>query len=308
VEGREPPRWARASLLAWWCLAAALFWLAPAPPAAPLAQPESEAIFQRQLDQIAARTRRWQDSRGDLWIPWAEARGHLAIVIDDVGRELHHFEQLLALRFPLSFSVVPGGAYAAGAQLRLRGDRRRPREILLHLPAEPLDPGAMQVGPEAREQFLRVGDSPEQLRAALSAALERVPAAVGLNNHMGSRFTADRAAMDALMPVLRERGLFFLDSRTTPHSQALAAAEAAGVPALGRDVFLDHDPRPEAILAQLERAAARAREAPTVVIAHPSREVVEILRAELPRLHREGIGVYPLREILARASSENVRE
>lgn len=293
MQGREPPRWAHASLLAWWCAAAALFWLAPPPPPAPLAEPESEAIFQRQVDQTVARTRRWQDSRGDLWIPWAEARGHLAIVIDDVGGELHHFEQLLALRFPLTFSVAPGGVYAAGAQLRLRSDRRRPREILLHLP---------------REEILHVGDSPELLRAALHAALERVPVAVGVKGPAGSQLTADRAAMDALMPALRERGLFFLDAWPTPHSQALPAAAVAGVPALGRDVYLADDPRPDAILAQLERAAARAREAPTVVIAQPSREVVEVLRAELPRLHREGIGVYPLREILGRASSENVRE
>ncbi|WAS93871.1 divergent polysaccharide deacetylase family protein [Nannocystis punicea] len=289
-------------------LAAALFWLAPAPPLAPLAAAEDEAIFQRQLDETVARTRRWQDSRGDLTIPWDQARGHLAIVIDDIGRELHYFDQLLALRFPLTFSVVPGGVYAVGAQLRLRSDRRRPREILLHLPSEPLDAAKMTGGPEAREQFLRVDATADQLRAALRAALDRVPVAVGVNNHMGSRLTADRAAMDALMPELRARGLFFLDSRTTVHSQGLAAADAAGVPALGRDVFLDHDPRPNAILAQLQQAAARAREAPTVVIAHPSQEVVEALRAELPRLYRDGIGVFPLREILARRGLEKVRE
>lgn len=304
----SPPPWARASLIAWWVVAAALFWLAPAPPPAPLAAVEDEAIFQRQLDQTVARTRRWQDSRGDLWIPWEKARGHLAIVIDDVGRELHYFDQLLALRFPLTFSVVPGGVYAVGAQLRLRGDRRRPREILLHLPSEPIDPAAMRAGPEVRERFLSVDDSADELRAALRAALERVPVAVGVNNHMGSRLTADRAAMDALMPELRERGLFFLDSRTTAHSQGLAAAVAAGVPALGRHVFLDHDPRPEAILAQLHEAAARARETPTVVIAHPSQEVAEALRVELPRLHREGIGVFSLREILARGHGVKVRE
>ncbi|MDC0718534.1 divergent polysaccharide deacetylase family protein [Nannocystis bainbridge] len=302
------PRWARVSLIAWWVLAALLFWLAPAPPPAPLAAAEDEAIFQRQLDETVARTRRWQDSRGDLTIPWHQARGHLAIVIDDIGRELHHFDRLLALRFPLTFSVVPGGVYAVGAQLRLCGDRRRPREILLHLPSEPLDPDKMTAGPEAREQFLRVGASADDLRAALRAALERVPTAVGVNNHMGSRLTADRAAMDALMPELWARGLFFLDSRTTAHSQGLAAADAAGVPTLGRDVFLDHDPRPEAILAQLRQAAARAREAPTVVIAHPSQEVVEALRTELPRLHRDGIGIYPLREILARRGLDKVRE
>jgi hypothetical protein len=295
------------SLVAWWAVAGALFVAAPAPPAGPLATAEDEAIFRRQVEQTVAATGRWQDERGDLRLPWEQATGHLAIVIDDVGRELHLFDQLLALRFPLSFSVLPGAVYAAGAQLRLRGDRRRPREILLHLPCEPVDPAAMRADGEAREQFLRVGDPPEHLRGSLAAALERIPTAVGVNNHMGSRLTADRSAMDALMPVLRARGLYFLDSWTTPHSQGLAAAEAAGVRALGRDVFLDHDPRPEAILAQMRLAAARARQSPTVVIAHPSEAVVETLRAELPRLFREGIAVFPLSEVLAHRGGDKER-
>lgn len=307
MEGSELPRWGRVALVAWWCVAAVLFAVAPAPPTAPLTTGEDEAIFQRQLDQTGERVQRWQDSRGDLSIPWDDARGHLAVVIDDTGRELHLFDRLLALRFPLTFSVLPGAIYSAGVQLRLRGDRRRPREILLHLPCEPLDPAAMRAGADAREQFLRVDATAEQLRAALHAALERVPVAVGINNHMGSRLTADRAAMDALMPVLRARGLYFLDSWTTARSVGLAAADAAGVEALGRDIFLDHDLRPDAILAQLHRAAARARERPTVVIAHPSQEVVEALRAELPRLHRDGIGIYPLSEILAHQRIDKVR-
>lgn len=294
---REPAlRWS----LALWCLAAALLlWLAPPPPPPPVTTAEDEAIFQRTVDQTVEKTRRWQHERGDETIEWDQARGHLAIVIDDVGRELHLFEQLHALRFPLTFSVLPGAVYAPGAQLRLRADRRRPREILLHLPCEPEDPAKMLEGVEANERFLRVGDSPAQLQDALTAALQRVPGAVGVNNHMGSRLTASRAAMDALMPVLRARDLYFLDSRTTPHSQALAAAESAELPALGRDLFLDADPSPAAVLAQLERAAERALVRPLVVIAHPSPAVVETLREGLPRLHARGIGVYPLSELLA---------
>lgn len=294
---REPAlRWS----LALWCLGAALLlWLAPPPPPPPVTSAEDEAIFQRTVDQTVEKTRRWQQERGDQTIEWEQARGHLTIVIDDVGRELHLFEQLHALRFPLTFSVLPGAVYAPGAQLRLRADRRRPREILLHLPCEPEDPAKMLEGAEPGERFLRADDSPTQLQDALTAALQRVPGAVGVNNHMGSRLTASRSAMDALMPVLRARELYFLDSRTTPHSQALKAAEAAELPALGRDLFLDTDPSPAAVLAQLERAAERAEVRPVVVIAHPSPAVVETLREGLPRLHARGIGVYPLSELLA---------
>ena len=157
----------------------------------------------------------------------------------------------------------------------------------------------MAEGAESGERFLRAGEPPAQLQDALAEALGRVPGAVGVNNHMGSRLTAERAAMDALMPVLRARGLYFLDSRTTPRSQGLAAAEAAGLPALGRDIFLDVDPSSAAVLAQLELAAERAELRPVVVIAHPSPTVVETLREGLPRLRARGIGVYPLSELLA---------
>lgn len=288
--------------LAAWCVAAgALFLAAPAPPEPPGTTAEDEAIFQRTVDQTVEKTQRWQAERGDWTIPWDEAEGHVAILIDDVGRELHLLGQLQALPFQLSFSVLPGSVYAPGAQLRLRADRRRHRDVLLHLPCEPEDAAKMLVPPDAEESFLRVGDPPDRLREALEAALGRVPGAVGVNNHMGSRLTADRAAMDALMPVLRSRGLFFLDSWTTPGSQGLAAAEAAGVPALGRDLFLDHDPAPAAVLAQLAEAARRARDRPVVVLAHPSQAVVEVLKDGLPKLYDEGIGIYPVREILARA-------
>jgi len=297
-------RW---SLALWGLTAALLLWLAPPPPPPPVTSAEDEAIFQRTVDQTVEKARRWQQERGDQTIEWDQARGHLAIVIDDVGRELHLFEQLHALRFPLTFSVLPGAVYAPGAQLRLRADRRRPREILLHLPCEPEDPAKMVEGAEPGERFLRADDSPAQLQDALTAALQRVPGAVGVNNHMGSRLTASRTAMDALMPVLRARELYFLDSRTTPHSQALSAAEAAELPALGRDLFLDTDPSPAAVLAQLERAAEHAEVRPVVVIAHPSPAVVETLREGLPRLHARGIGVYPLSELLAHQAPQRTK-
>ena len=175
-------------------LCCALVLAAPAPPEPPAITEEAAAIMQRTTDLVVRDTRAWQRDHGDQTIPWDEAEGHLAIVIDDVGRELHLFEQLLALRHPLTFSVLPGSIYALGVQLRLRGDARRPREIMLHLPMEPGDPGMMVAGAEADEAFLLRADSPAARRAKLEAALSRVPAAVGVNNHMGSALTPDPAA------------------------------------------------------------------------------------------------------------------
>lgn len=285
-------------LLAWIVIACAAFLLVPPPPEPPAVDPQDKAIRDRMATWAVRDAEQWTVEEGDLTLPWAQAEGHLAIVIDDVGRELELFEKLLDLRFALSFSVLPGSVYAVGVQQRLQADHRRPRDVLLHLPMEPVDPAAMG-GVEIGETFLLATDSPEQLRRKLDAALTRVPAAIGINNHMGSRLTTDAAAMAAIMPVLRERELFFLDSRTNPQTVAAREAEQAGVPTISRKVFLDHEPGREAIRAALREAAAHAREQPTVAIAHPSIDLVEVLREELPRLHADKVVVYPLSRVLA---------
>jgi uncharacterized protein len=296
VAGRAWP-W---GLALWIAVACVLFVTAPPPPPKPPPTAEEIAASARATSLVVRDVQRWYAEHGDLRIPWDEAQGHLTIVIDDVGRELHVFEQLLSLRFPLTFSVLPGSVYAAGVQLRLRGDRRRPRQIMLHLPMEPLDGRLMHEGDEAREVFLRVDDSPDRLVAKLEQALRRVPTATGVNNHMGSRLSAERTAMDAIMPTLYERGLVFLDSRTTADTVAELAAREAGVPTAARHVFLDDDRSAEAIETALNEAARLARHAPTIAIGHPSVELQEVLERELPRLHEAGIGIYSLSEVMAR--------
>ena len=261
--------------------------------------------MQRAADIAAAAPKDWKRERGDLTIPWDEARGHLAIVIDDTGRELHVFEQLLSLRFPLTFAVLPGAAYTAGVQVRLQGDRRRYREVLVHLPMEPFDPTEMQTEEELRETFLRVGDTSDGLRTKTLAALDAVPLAIGVNNHMGSRLTTDRDAMDVVMETLAERELLFLDSRTTAETVAAPAASAAGLMTGSRDVFLDHEPGIEAISAALEQAATQAQSEPVVAIAHPTAEVVMVLEEALPRLREQGVGIYPLSRILLASNTSD---
>lgn len=289
------------------CFAAGVF-VAPRGPERPPYEAAEAAIADR-LTAFALRdATRWRETRGDLVVPWEDARGHLAIVIDDVGRELALHERLQGLRFRLTFSVLPGSRYTMGAQLRLVEDTRRPRDVMLHLPMEPARAEAMSEGDEAHESFLRRGDDAETLARKTRAALDAVPHAIGVNNHMGSALTTDARAMAAIMPVLRERGLFFLDSRTTAETVAATAARDAGLPTLERAVFLDHDPSEAAIEAALRDAAARSRNQPIVVIAHPSGAVVDVLERELPRLFDEGIGVYPISEVLVRTTPPVVPE
>lgn len=290
----------------WLALAIPLFWWAPRAPEAPAVTALESEVLAR-LDEIAKRdATAWQELHGDRRIPWVEANGHLAIVIDDVGRELLYTNRLLALPFPLTFSIVPGGVYADGMQARAMQDRRRYRELMLHLPMEPSTADVMHAGVERREDFLLLEDSAEQLRSKTKEAFARVPGAMGFNNHMGSGLTTDEQAMEVVMSAAIEVGAhFFLDSRTTAATRAEEVARRRGLLTGARDIFLDHDPTPAAVQSTLREAFARAKLTPTVLIAHPSAAVVSALQAGLPEAFSQGVGVYPLSELLAREAENS---
>jgi polysaccharide deacetylase 2 family uncharacterized protein YibQ len=118
---------------------------------------------------------------------------------------------------------------------------------------------------------------------------------------MGSKFTGDRGRMLIVMTALKERGLLWLDSKTTGDSAGPSAAREAGVPYVERDVFLDNTETVEAITAQLAQAVGVARSRGTAVaIGHPHDATIAALRQFLPRLQAEGVALAPLTEILKR--------
>jgi uncharacterized protein len=206
----------------------------------------------------------------------------LAIIIDDLGYDRSAADAVLALGFPLTVSVLPHLPLSSelAEEAQRRGD-----QVMLHLPMESEAGGAK---PEDIE--LRVGMSAAQVDATLAGMLETVPYAAGVNNHQGSRATADPALMQALMPALRQRGLFFIDSRTDAKTVAYDMAERAGVPAASRKVFLDDTPSREAILKQLELAARDAqRDGFTIAIGHPRPATVAALAEGVPPLDVRGI-------------------
>jgi len=210
------------------------------------------------------------------------ANARLAIIVDDFGYDRAAADTLLALPFPLTIAVIPHlplSAEVAEEAFR-RGD-----QVLLHLPMESENDGAK---PEEIE--LHVGMTSAQVNDAVAGMLESVPHAVGVNNHQGSRATADPALMQALMPALRQRGLFFIDSRTTAATVAYDTAERDGVRAASRKVFLDDTPTRDAILAQLDLAARDAqRDGRSIAIGHPHPATIAALREGVPRLEARGI-------------------
>lgn len=210
----------------------------------------------------------------------------LAIIIDDLGRDPSAAAAVVALPFPLTASVIPNLPYSADVaeQAYRRGDH-----VILHLPMEAVsESGSAQ--PEPVE--LRVGMNEDQVRSILASMLATVPRAGGVNNHEGSRATADPALMNELMAAIRERHLYFIDSRTTAATVAYDAAERARVPAASRKVFLDDTPTREAVLAQLDLAARDARrDGSAIAIGHPHPATIAALAEGLPRLRDEGIRI-----------------
>jgi polysaccharide deacetylase 2 family uncharacterized protein YibQ len=206
----------------------------------------------------------------------------LAIILDDVGYDRAAADTLLALPFPLTVSVLPHLPLSTevAEEAYRRGD-----QVLLHLPMESEGGGAR---PEEIE--LHVGMTPDQVAHALAGMLDSVPHAAGVNNHQGSRATADPALMQALMPALRQRDLFFIDSRTTAATVAYDTAERDGVRAASRKVFLDDTLTREAILTQLDLAARDAlRDGWSIAIGHPHPATIAALREGVPRLEARGL-------------------
>jgi polysaccharide deacetylase 2 family uncharacterized protein YibQ len=216
--------------------------------------------------------------------PAPSGRGPLlAIILDDLGYDRAPAEALLSLPVPLTVSVLPNHPYSAeiAEEAHRRGD-----EVLLHLPMESSSDGAQ---PEAGE--LRVGMTPDEVDRHIEEMLESVPHVAGVNNHQGSRATADPLLMNAVMAALRRRGLFFIDSRTTAQTVAYDAAQHDGVRAVYRNAqFLDDTPTREAVLAQISLAERQAfRLGWAVAIGHPHPGTLAALEEALPQLQARGV-------------------
>ncbi len=208
-------------------------------------------------------------------------RPRLAIIFDDLGNDRAPAETLLGMQFPLTVAVLPNLQYSADIAEEAH---RRGFEVMLHLPVQ----SESEEKPELQE--LRPGMSREEVATLLDKMLESVPHAAGVNNHQGSRGTADAALMNNLMAALSARNLFFIDSRTTASTVAYEAALGAGVPSASRNVFLDDVESANAVRAQLELAARDAKKNGfAIAIGHPHSITLEVVAEELPKLQSEGI-------------------
>jgi polysaccharide deacetylase 2 family uncharacterized protein YibQ len=201
----------------------------------------------------------------------------IAIVIDDLGNSTERLDHVLTLEVPLNLSFL---SYASGLPAMVTRARQKGHEILVHLPMEPMD-GEIDAGMNTlTSQMTSI-----ELQQMIDWHLGRIDGYVGLNNHMGSKFTANSAGMAHVIDAAKDRGLIFLDSRTTNKTVGSDLARAAGVPTLQRDIFLDNDITKEAIVAQLIKAETIARSnGSAVVIGHPYPITINILQGWLQSL------------------------
>jgi len=210
----------------------------------------------------------------------ADAR--LAIIIDDLGGDRAAADAVFALGYPLTVSVLPNHEHSMDVA---KEAHRRGFQVMLHLPMQ----SVANETPEAQE--LHPGMPAPEVAALLDQFLQNVPDAAGVSNHQGSQATADTALMDELMPVLRDRQLFYVDSRTTAATVAYDTAQDFGVRSAFRNVpFLDDVAKVAAVRKQLELALRGAREkGEAVAIGHAHPATLQALREVLPQAKAQGV-------------------
>ncbi|BCJ09370.1 MULTISPECIES: divergent polysaccharide deacetylase family protein [unclassified Pseudomonas] len=222
----------------------------------------------------------------------APGKAYMSIIIDDLGQSSERDSRTLALPGPVTMAIMPDTPHATEFA---RQAHKAGRTVILHMPMDPA------TGPYAWHP----GTPIEELARRLDAALAKVPYVAGINNHMGSRMTAQREPMRWLMEELQRRHLFFVDSRTSAATVAAAEAQALGLAHVSRDVFLDDVRTTEAISGQLQLGIAQARkQGSAVLIGHPYPQTLEVLAREIPRLKAQGIELIGLPQMIAERGNQ----
>ncbi|MEF3312017.1 divergent polysaccharide deacetylase family protein [Paenibacillus sp. GYB004] len=185
-----------------------------------------------------------------------------AIVIDDLGNNMAGTEEIVSMPFPITVAVMP---FLPSSQKDAEAAHRNGHEVIVHLPMEPLKGNKSWLGPGAITCDL----SDDEIRKRVHAAINDIPHAIGINNHMGSKATVDERVMRVVLEVCRERGLFFLDSHTNYRSVVSKLAKQIGVPCIENHLFLDDVKSKMHVLNQIKLLQKHLREhEPCIAIGH----------------------------------------
>ena len=263
---------------------------APAVTPAPPAEPQLAAL-PAPPPSVEGATPTWL--RNAVAVPDPGNRPLIAVVIDDVGLNRPNSARAVDLPGPVTLAYL---TYAEDLRAQTDAARRAGHELLVHMAMEPTD-AYIDPGPDV----LMTGEPPGRLMEQLRRNLGAFDGYVGINNHMGSRFTASAPDMRLVLAELRNRGLLFLDSRTIGSSVGGTVATQLGLPFAERDVFLDNVQSADAVeakLAEVERIARSHGHA--IAIGHPHDATLAALAAWLPTLEARGFALVPVSTIVKR--------
>jgi polysaccharide deacetylase 2 family uncharacterized protein YibQ len=256
------------------------------PPAAKSAENETPALKKKPTFEIYPKEKpapRQSLARKDIpaSIPKPAPRKVLpsvALIIDDLGYDKKIAQKFAQLDVTLTFSILPHSPFQKKIA---RLAQSKGLEIMIHMPMEPVEYPQVNPGPGT----LLTSMSPDELINQLDQNLNTLPGVKGINNHMGSRLTSESAQMYQIFSILKKRGLFFIDSRTTAESLCEPSARLLQVPFAQRDVFIDHYLKPDFMRNQIKeliRIAQKNGEA--VGIMHPHSTTLKVLQEMLPNL------------------------
>ncbi len=221
-------------------------------------------------------------------VPPTGGKPMIAIIIDDVGPSSASARRAIALPPPVTLSFLP---YARDIVELTGAARAAGHELLVHVPMEPDDLAHNNPGPHA----LLTSMAPDEVLRSLRWGLDRFGGYVGINNHMGSRFTSRADDMTLVLGELKRRGLLFVDSKTSAQSVGADLARRMGVPETSRDIFLDNDSSPGKVAQQLAVTEAWARRhGRAIAIGHPHDGTLEALQRWLPEARARGFVLVPL--------------
>lgn len=222
---------------------------------------------------------------------WCKPR--IAIIIDDLGYNNGIEKKFLKLPFNLTYSILP---HSPQQRLVAATAHKNGRDVLLHLPMEPMEYPHVNPGPGA----LLVSMSTDTLLDVLNQDLDAVPYIKGVNNHMGSRLTIEPGALYPIFTVLKKKGLFFIDSRTTRHTICRPSARLFQLPFAQRDVFLDHVRTAEFVKGQIKTLIRLAkRNGQAIGIGHPNVVTYKVLSEQLPEICRK-VELVPVSELISK--------
>ncbi len=223
----------------------------------------------------------------------------IVIMFDDLGMSDKHTREVIDLPAPLTLSFLP---YAKETPELAIKAHKAGHELMVHMPMEAMNPD-MDLG----SIYLTTSQSDDEFLDMLDKGLAAFDGYIGLNNHMGSRLTQDRDAMEKVMSVLVEKELIFIDSRTIHTSIGQDVAAEYGVPTAGRDVFLDHKSGEDFVRKSLRKTEEIARKyGYAIAIGHPKTDTINVLKLWLEDIEERGFVIVPVSALLKHQEQENL--